>query len=1236
MNAKRLAHIALVAIFVLGITIPVFGSDKGPAEPGDAQALAIPAAAGSPALPDPVSPLPYAPAGQSLSAEIEPNDIPAQATPMGASNVVFLGNIPAAGDIDYYAFSAGAGDRVYAATMTSFSSSATTDSRLALIDSDGVTVLEQDEDDGSFGGLASSISGYPLPAAGTYYLSVSHGSPTGQLRPYHLHLQIQSGAPAAESEPNDAAPQPLPASGWITGATSAATDVDRYSLSLNAGDTVFASLDFDPERDASEWNGRLGMGIFNGMILIVNDAGASTPDSEAFFTTVLQSGTYEIYVDVTPGETLFGSYHLSVSVHPAQAQSCTTYTSSDVPKTIPDGPGMVSSVINVPGSPRVGDLNVAINLDHASMPDIDAVLTSPAGNSVALFTDVGSSFSTSVNLELDDEAALPLGTFTVLDGIVNSPELSYRLEWFDGVNAGGAWQLDLYDDLAANGGTLNSWSLTVCDPPPQPSCPAGSAPSVIYSSDFEAGDGGFTHSGVQDEWERGLPVYNPITTCNSGSNCWVTDLDNTYNASSSQDLTSPSISLAGLNRAWVTWAQKSQLESATFDHASVSVRQAGGLNPRTLWQWLDATQTATLGNPAANLMESSGWGMFTRDISDYLGQNIELNFNLISDSSVQLAGFAVDDLTVTGCVPLPAIRMDKTVGLNTLACATTASVDALPGTKVTYCYQVTNTGGVALSRHTLVDSQLGTLLNDFPYFLAPGASAFLTQTAVITAPVINTASWTAYNPGPVDSVMTRDDAAVTMFPQIEAAPLSLAARLEPDRTLTSGLVITSSGVTALTWAVSEFNPILLPETASPPLRQPANPAPQPPLPGQALTTTPLSGLVGALPPTPAPVGPSANGVTYFTDRTAFNAQVPGLPLEDFEDGNVADGGVLGCDAPLDQFSDGACFNTGEILPGIAFQDYPGPDVNGLALGGAGFSGGLSKYLVADIFTDAFDIFFTNAQTYAAGMDLHSHYLTSTVEITTYALDQVTVLDVITTTATNTGSFLGITSSQAIGRINIDSPSNQAEGVDNLAFGNPCSSGADIPWVSVSPITGTLPVGFTQPVSVAFDSTGMAAGVYTGTLCLLSNAGSASLITLPLTMTVISDADLSLSKTAPLTATVGDTFTYDLLVHNSGPATALAATLVDTLPAGLDFVSASAGCSESGGVVTCSLGDLPPGASRPLTISVLALTAGVKTNSASVSSSRPDPGGANNSDAAATDVGEFIPPGSRLYLPLLRR
>ena len=625
--------------------------------------------------------------GQGFIREVEPNNTSATATPLGGTNVVLLGNIFPNGDVDYFSFTAAAGDRVYAAVMTSASANASSDSQLDVLDVDGTTSLEFDDDNGVFGGLSSAIAGTTIPAAGTYYLRVKHFSATNQLRPYHLHFQLQSGSPVAESEPNDSLPgQPLPAGGWVSGATSSTADVDLYTISLNAGDTVSILLDLDPERDTVEWNGQLGLGLFNGFFLTANDAGAAGPDAEAYFMTVKSAGTYSILVNVPTGGTTFGTYHLSVSVLPATpaTANCTTYTSTDVPQTIPTGPGIVSSTITVPGNPRIADLDVAIQLTHANMPDLDVHLRSPAGNDNGLFSDVGSNTQMPMDLVLDDEAGIPIGLFTVMSGMAYMPELAYRLSWFDGEDAGGTWTLDLRDDTAASGGTLTGWSLTICEPPPPPACPAGAVLEVVFNTDFESGAAGFTHSGTADEWELGLPTFAPLTTCNSGSSCWATDLDNTYNASSIQDLLSPNINLAGLVApVTVTWAQRYQIESASFDHLSVDFQEAGGANPTRLFEWLDATMTDTVGGPTVTLNESSGWSQLSADASAYAGLNTELRFHLDSDTTVQLAGLAIDDVSVTACRVLMAdLAITKTDGV----------ASATPGGSVTYTITASNAG----------------------------------------------------------------------------------------------------------------------------------------------------------------------------------------------------------------------------------------------------------------------------------------------------------------------------------------------------------------------------------------------------------------------------------------------------------------------------------------------------------------------------------------------------------------
>lgn len=117
----------------------------------------------------------------------------------------------------------------------------------------------------------------------------------------------------------------------------------------------------------------------------------------------------------------------------------------------------------------------------------------------------------------------------------------------------------------------------------------------------------------------------------------------------------------------------------------------------------------------------------------------------------------------------------------------------------------------------------------------------------------------------------------------------------------------------------------------------------------------------------------------------------------------------------------------------------------------------------------------------------------------------------------------------------------------------------------------------------------------------------------------STADVSVTKTADPAAALGDDVTYNLTATNQGPNKADSVTVTDALPAGMDFVSASAGCSNSGGTVTCSMGTLASGASASATITVSPSAAGTYNNTATVSAAQPDPSAGNNSSSATTMV-----------------
>jgi uncharacterized repeat protein (TIGR01451 family) len=171
------------------------------------------------------------------------------------------------------------------------------------------------------------------------------------------------------------------------------------------------------------------------------------------------------------------------------------------------------------------------------------------------------------------------------------------------------------------------------------------------------------------------------------------------------------------------------------------------------------------------------------------------------------------------------------------------------------------------------------------------------------------------------------------------------------------------------------------------------------------------------------------------------------------------------------------------------------------------------------------------------------------------------------------------------------------------------------------------------VSVLFDSTGLAVGEYSGALCLWSNDRDENVTTVPLTLTVVPGADLSLTKTASAEpVSPGETFEYTLVVENAGPDPATNTNLVDTLPAGVTFVSASAGCTHAGGVVTCDLGTLAVGEATEVRIVVSAPgEEGVITNTATVSADEMDVNPEDNSASLATTVVLY-----RVYLPLATR
>ncbi|WP_223585902.1 DUF11 domain-containing protein [Microbacterium sp. OVT16B] len=196
-------------------------------------------------------------------------------------------------------------------------------------------------------------------------------------------------------------------------------------------------------------------------------------------------------------------------------------------------------------------------------------------------------------------------------------------------------------------------------------------------------------------------------------------------------------------------------------------------------------------------------------------------------------------------------------------------------------------------------------------------------------------------------------------------------------------------------------------------------------------------------------------------------------------------------------------------------------------------------------------------------------------------------------------------------------------------------------VQATPSGGSCTVGGTVTCSLPDLAVGASATItLTGTVSPTLNPGAAltntasvagsrfdpnqSNNTATASGTLNAEADLSIVKTFLPTAPVaGDDVTYTLTVHNAGPSEARDVRITDPLDPATAFVSATpqqGTCSLSGDVIGCLLGTLAPNAT--VTVTVVAhldpdAVAAVQ-NSASVTSSTPDPDPSNNVDSTSFD------------------
>ncbi len=167
---------------------------------------------------------------------------------------------------------------------------------------------------------------------------------------------------------------------------------------------------------------------------------------------------------------------------------------------------------------------------------------------------------------------------------------------------------------------------------------------TIFSTDFEANDGGFTESGLGD-WEYGvIPVVINTSTCDtpssaqspggahSGTKGWGTILDGCYGNLGGFSGTGFTVDLANSNyvTAKLQFAQWYQIFTS-FDYIRITV------NGTEVYK-NDQTEN------------SGSWLLQSVDLTPYIGQAaVQIVFDLWATTVVNRAGWYIDDVSVTAC-----------------------------------------------------------------------------------------------------------------------------------------------------------------------------------------------------------------------------------------------------------------------------------------------------------------------------------------------------------------------------------------------------------------------------------------------------------------------------------------------------------------------------------------------------------------------------------------------------------
>ncbi|MBE2220519.1 MAG: hypothetical protein IAF02_03210 [Anaerolineae bacterium] len=240
---------------------------------------------------------------------------------------------------------------------------------------------------------------------------------------------------------------------------------------VHAGEAVYTAYDTVPRR----WGDYTGMALDPDGRTFWYVGEYSRNQATARWSTWVSAHTWSacnLGPTPTPGPTLTPSNTPPppTATNTPLPQTCTTYSSTDTPISLPNGTSSINSIINVGSTGTIADVNVSVNMQHVWVGDL--IFSVSKGSSSATIIDrpgvPASTYGCSgdnILATLDDSAAQPVenqcaGSVPTINGTFapNNP-----LNVFNGQSSNGNWTLTVQDAyIAADAGALNGWSVEIC------------------------------------------------------------------------------------------------------------------------------------------------------------------------------------------------------------------------------------------------------------------------------------------------------------------------------------------------------------------------------------------------------------------------------------------------------------------------------------------------------------------------------------------------------------------------------------------------------------------------------------------------------------------------------------------------------------------------------------------------------------------------------------------------------